>query len=42
MCAFGQAIIAQWKDQHPRFKDPEWSVRGYKCVFGSYEPKDAI
>jgi hypothetical protein len=42
LCAFGQAVIADWKNQSPRFKSEEWTVAGYKCVFGSYTPKDAL
>jgi hypothetical protein len=38
---FGQAIVAQWQEQS-EFKQPDWVVSRYKCVFGNYLPKDAI
>jgi hypothetical protein len=40
-CMFGQAIVAQWQEQS-EFKQPDWVVSRYKCVFGNYLPKDAI
>jgi hypothetical protein len=41
-CEFSQAIVAQWKEHHPRYASEEWSVNRIKCVFGNYELKDAI
>jgi hypothetical protein len=40
-CYFGQAIIAQWK-ANSKYADEEYTVRGYKCVFGTYVPKNDL
>jgi hypothetical protein len=42
LCAFAQAPVAQWKEHHPRYSAPEWTITGYKCAFGTYVPKDAL
>lgn len=40
-CMLSQPALAEWK-AHSIYAGEQWTIRGYKCVPGSYEPRDAI
>jgi hypothetical protein len=42
-CANGaQAPLAEWKANHPVYRNENWTIKRYICVPGHYVIKDAI
>lgn len=38
-CLMGQPQIAKWKNEHPTYFSETYTITGYRCVMGKYQPK---
>ena len=36
----GQIAVAQWKENHPTYRNSDWRVARIRCVQGHYKPKE--